>query len=89
MSVVVPSERGEWWCPTGPCLLCAQPIPASEPAVMWAGSQDVILHTECARKFGVHLISDAREAEMAGNGHWWKRGLRAVRAALTAQEQRP
>lgn len=88
MSIVTPDERGEWWCPKEPCLTCGQEIPADQPAVMWAGATDVILHVECARQLGVHLICDSREAELAGGGHWWRRALRALRASLVAQEGR-
>lgn len=88
MSIVTPAERGEAWAPKGPCLTCGEEIPADRPAVMWAGAQDVILHAECARKLGVHLICDSREAELAGGGHWWKRTLRALKSALVIQENR-
>lgn len=84
--IVVPADRGEWWSPDEPCLLCSQPVPTDQPAVMWAGHRNVIFHVECARKMGVHLISDAREAEMA-TGSGSHRALRALRASLSAQEQ--
>lgn len=85
MSIVIPADRGDWWCPDEPCLYCSEAVPADQPAVMWAGSRSVIFHVECARKLGVHLISDAREADLAAapGSH---RALRALRASLTAQE---
>jgi hypothetical protein len=63
--IVAPSERGEWWGTTDPCFYCRDEIAPSVVTVMWAGASNIAFHPACAATFGMHLISDSREADLA------------------------
>ena len=83
MSALLPDDRGQWWAPASLwCFYCLEHVPPSEPSVMWAGTKTILLHLDCARKLGAHLIGDAREAEFASGAQPWAR--RAARAAGSA-----
>jgi hypothetical protein len=70
--------------------MCAEAV-NQDVCVTWMGTPDaIVLHPVCAEKLGVHLIKDSREAEIAGGtANWTRRGIRAVRAGLVAQEMGP
>ena len=87
MSVIYPHQRGEWWAPQAPdCYLCGDTVPG-EPAVMWAGiGERLLLHRSCAGELGMHLIADAREADLATRPGWARRAARAAGWAMRAQE---
>jgi hypothetical protein len=72
------------------CDLCGDFVDVVEyPAVMWQGDRVLLFHTGCASRLGVHLIADAREAELASSheGRWRNRLIAAVRHRLVAEEQ--
>ena len=71
------------------CFKCGGRV-TGQPFVMWAGypGRCIVMHPDCARSIGCHLIQDAREADIAsGTRQWTSRGMRAVRAGLLVQEQ--
>jgi hypothetical protein len=73
------------------CFRCAGSV-RNQPFVVWVGhpGRAIVLHADCARRVGCHLIQDSREAEIATGGKaWTARGVRAVRAGLLAQEGVP
>ena len=81
MGVLLPEDRGQPWAPSvQPCFYCGEDVPGI--AVYWVGDAQVILHPECAARFGAHLLGDAREAELAVGRHPW--GHRAERVFMTS-----
>jgi hypothetical protein len=93
MSVLLPEERGRqpWASSDLTCFRCDEPVELDGVAVVWMGTDVISLHPACARQLGAHLIADSREAELAGStgqGHWQRRGARALRSALMTAEMR-
>lgn len=100
MSIVVPSDRGSWWCAKGPCFYCKTDIATDQVMVMWAGvgfveyeehegdqGVDIALHIDCAERLGMHLIGDSREARLsAGEGVWKTRAGTLRKFQLERQE---
>jgi hypothetical protein len=87
MSVIYPDERREWWAPaTSVCFVCGGSVPPDMPAVMWAGEDRMLFHTQCARKLGANLIGDARAAMLAGGGSWAGAARKLVAAVSAARE---
>jgi hypothetical protein len=74
----------------GCCSHCGEPRDDTIPVVWWTASGDVLLlHADCAVKLGTHLVSDAREARLAGGkGPWARRAARAAGHALKLSEAR-
>jgi hypothetical protein len=98
VSVTIPQRHEEWW-PDGAvkCFLCGDEFRLDRrPAVAWHGWHHhaerltIVLHAECARSLGTHLIADGSLALVAGGGpDWWTRRARPlIAAALAAEEQR-
>lgn len=90
MGLLYAKHRGEHWAPeSGACLYCGGDAYQALPAVYWYGDgQAIILHGDCARKLGVHLIADSREAELSRGQPWRSRAIQIVRSILTKEESR-
>ena len=91
MSIVIPGEPYEESAVphlTVPlvCFFCSNGITIESIFVVWAGEGDIVLHPNCARKLGVHLISDSREADLAGD-EWVSRLTRLVNARMKRSTQ--
>ena len=89
MSVLYPEDSAAWrlGLPTPwSCVECGEPV--TPPCVHWQGARTLLLHPQCATRVGVHLISDAREATLAGNPepHWRERDIATVRYRLGREE---
>jgi hypothetical protein len=89
VTVVLPHERREPWCPQDSvCWYCGDEVAADRPAVLWVGETSILLHPDCARSLGDHLIGDARECKLATGQHpWGRRAARAAGNAMRAQER--
>ena len=90
MSIVLASERAEHWVPRDRiCFYCGSQVPDDGPLVIWVDNGSLLLHPDCARRLGTHLICDSREAELAsGRQPWTRRAGRVLRAAAMAEEVR-
>ena len=91
MSAVLPPElRDEFWIPSNRlCTYCGELVPSATTAVFWLADPPILLHRDCARTLGTHLIMDSREAQLASGDHPWPRkAARVLRAALVAAETR-
>lgn len=75
--------------PPWTCADCGGQV--DPPAVTWWASQWLILHANCARALGGHLIADSRECELASAQapHWRRRAIAAVRHRLKTEEEVP
>src|ERR671916_740130 len=60
--IVSPDERHEFWVPQdGHCYCCGEVILPDHLAVFWSGySGSILLHGDCARNLGTHLIAEIR-----------------------------
>ena len=66
MTLVMPTDRGESWCPQiQTCWYCDESLPRNVVAAIWyTAPSAILLHPSCSRRLGVHLIGDSREAEL-------------------------
>lgn len=90
MSVILSGESLPAGAITSRCWECDTYAQAGEPLVIRVTSPGVIvLHADCARRLGTHLIADSREAELAsGESPWRQRATRAACASLAKMGRR-